>query len=284
MRVKKSQPMTRLVSNDGGQAMIEYVLLLTLSIMLVLLIFYRIFSPLQDFVKAYMGDYVACLLDTGELPTLGGTSTIVSDQGCPAKFNPGADKTKQLKPYQSTGTGGTSPDNSNYVYRSSSSSSSGSSSGGTYAGSASRKSGSSFLSGTKAAPGAEASIPNSKVTTVPFNEGNGFFRFGNSSFALNRTSKKTTVPMSMMSDDQRKKLEKNAGLRPKSRTVANDFEGHRNKKMLVKGPPPKTQEMADDEPFTIGNFIRILFIVAIILALFVFVGGQALQMSKSGEK
>jgi hypothetical protein len=55
------------------------------------------------------------------------------------------------------------------------------------------------------------------------------------------------------------------------------------KKLAVKPPPPK-ETVAEDKPFTLGNFIRYLFIAALVIALVIFIGGQALQMSKSGEK
>ncbi|MNL36311.1 hypothetical protein D3C87_1583850 [compost metagenome] len=56
------------------------------------------------------------------------------------------------------------------------------------------------------------------------------------------------------------------------------------KKMAVKKPEPKTQVEAEESGFTIGNFIRIIFIAALVIALVIFIGGQALQMSKSFEK
>ena len=57
-----------------------------------------------------------------------------------------------------------------------------------------------------------------------------------------------------------------------------------SKKTQVKKPEAKADLLPDDEPMTIGNFIRFLFIAALVIALFLFIGGQALQMSKSFEK
>jgi hypothetical protein len=57
-------------------------------------------------------------------------------------------------------------------------------------------------------------------------------------------------------------------------------ESHSPAKMKLK--PPRAPAVAADEsaPLTFGNFIRILIIAAIVIALVIVVGGQLLQISK----
>ena len=51
---------------------------------------------------------------------------------------------------------------------------------------------------------------------------------------------------------------------------------------LIRRDVAKSQEIVD-EPFSIGNFFRLLIIAAIIIALVVLLGGQALQISKGSD-
>ena len=64
----------RLGLNQMGQATVEYVLLTVLAVAVVLGGIYQFNSAFQVWANAYFGDegYLACLLETGELPSLGG--------------------------------------------------------------------------------------------------------------------------------------------------------------------------------------------------------------------
>ena len=56
--------------NQKGQGMIEYILLLFITVTMILLAMANLFKPMQNFLKNFMGTYVACLLTSGELPAI----------------------------------------------------------------------------------------------------------------------------------------------------------------------------------------------------------------------
>jgi hypothetical protein len=80
-------------ADQRGQAVVEYILMLVVVVSLVLGA-KKAFSSLDKFFKSYVGDYVACLMEYGELPSLGSTNTdlnVHSPKGgsgklCDAKF------------------------------------------------------------------------------------------------------------------------------------------------------------------------------------------------------
>lgn len=58
------------ILNRGGQAAVEYILLLVIIVSLVLAM-KKGFGKMNDFMNRYIGDYVVCLMEYGELPSLG---------------------------------------------------------------------------------------------------------------------------------------------------------------------------------------------------------------------
>lgn len=70
--VKQDQkyPLRRLFLNENGQAVVEYILLIVVVISLVFGV-KKAFSHVDDFISHYIGDYVTCLMEYGELPSLG---------------------------------------------------------------------------------------------------------------------------------------------------------------------------------------------------------------------
>lgn len=57
----------------------------------------------------------------------------------------------------------------------------------------------------------------------------------------------------------------------------------RAERMKITRKPAKADQTIEDEEMTFGNFLRIIIIAGILIALFVLLGGQALQLSKSWE-
>lgn len=58
------------LGNRSGQAMIEYVLMLVVTISLLFLA-NKVFDSMNKFMNKYMGDYISCLMEYGELPSWG---------------------------------------------------------------------------------------------------------------------------------------------------------------------------------------------------------------------
>lgn len=74
-------------ASQKGQAVTEYLLILVIVTGIALGVIYQFSDAMKKYVNSYFGDYLACLLETGELPTLGGT-TGPTAEGCNASFEP----------------------------------------------------------------------------------------------------------------------------------------------------------------------------------------------------
>jgi hypothetical protein len=277
-----SQKQTNILRQNSGQALIEYVLILIITVSLVLALVAQVFKPMQTFVQNYMGDYVQCLLETGELPSFGYADAEIIYLCCAAKFG-AASWNKNATAGSSSGSG--TDKSATPATSSSSDSSSGSSGGSTYAGSASRN-GRSYFSAPRSAPrGVGSGGTNSKVVEIALDGGGagGFFKGSTGGGYTAPARKVRAVGMTGLSEDEKKKLVKKADGGGKTIKLS-DGRMPASKKTLVKKPAAKADFVAEDEPMTIGNFIRFLFIAALVIALLLFIGGQALQMSKSFEK
>ncbi|QDK47226.1 hypothetical protein DOM22_19675 [Bdellovibrio sp. ZAP7] len=286
MRVKKSKYSARL-KNNRGQAVIEYVLMLVISVSLVLMLMTQIFKPFQAFVQSFMGDYLACLLETGELPALGADTTKESE--CKFSFQAVSGNTSNSSNTGKSNSNNSSSDSSSSDKSSSKSSSSSSSSSGSYAGSSSRPRGSNSIISARApnkGVSGNSDVGGGKVIEITL-EGGGagtLYKAKNgSSYVVEGGRRVASLPISGMTEEDRKKLEKKAEAGKKSTVVSSDV-STKPKKTAVKKPEARNIAEAPEEPVTFGNFIRWLFIAALIIALVIFLGGQALQFSKSGEK
>jgi hypothetical protein len=240
----------------------------------------QIFKPFQAFVQSFMGDYLGCLLETGELPNLG-----ISDPNDECKFTFNKVAGSNTSSSRSSGSGSSSSDSSSSSSKSSSSSSS--SSNSSYAGSNSRAGGSNSISNSRTPKkGVDGAGQNGKVVEIALEGGGAGSYFasknGNSYEVVGR--RVASVPLSGMIDADRKKLEKRGDSGAKSTLVPGEGLNTPPKKIAVKPQEKKTLVLSEDQPLTFGNFIRWLFIAALVIALVIFLGGQALQFSKSSEK
>jgi hypothetical protein len=292
--VKRSISLTRLdnsaILNRSGQAVIEYVLMLVITVSLVLALVSQLFKPFGQFIDSYMGDYFSCLIEYGELPTLDSADGSPADGDCRAKL--GAAGGFNTAGGSRRGSGGRSPSDSDGNSGSSASQSGagnessggGGSSGGTYAGSASRGGGRNINSRRFPSSGVESAGAQGKVVEIAAdgNGNSGYFGGSNSAGRVGRSSsKKLAVGISGLSEFERKKLEKKSsgGSGP---SISTEGVGPAPKKMIVKKPEQKAI-VQEEKEVTIGNFIRYLFIAALVIALVIFIGGQAAQMSKSSD-
>lgn len=283
--------------NNHGQALIEYVLMLIITVSLVLALISQIFRPFGQFVDNYMGSYLACLLEYGELPSLGSSegSPVDGDSECNKKFA-GGTLASGRPPTEGEGGGRGNGSNSTNGKNGSSSSSSGSEGGGgsgggsssTYAGSKSRG-GSRFVNARRRPSSgvseASSAAARGKVVEIAAdgNGGSGYFgRNNNGNRNVVNSNKTRAIGITGLTEEEKKKIEKKAN-GGGGAVISADTRAAPPKKMTLK-PPEKKMEIREEEPVTVGNFIRYLFIAALIIALLIFVGGQALQMSKSGEK
>ena len=57
-----------ITGNQRGQAVVEYILVVIVSVVLIVALATKLIPPLNDFVRNYAGDYVDCLLRIGHIP------------------------------------------------------------------------------------------------------------------------------------------------------------------------------------------------------------------------
>lgn len=63
-------------ADQSGQGFVEYILLIVVVVALGYAVLNRLFTPIQNWTQFYIGQYVDCLLDQGELPGLGGDNDV----------------------------------------------------------------------------------------------------------------------------------------------------------------------------------------------------------------
>lgn len=261
-----------LIANERGQSLLEYILILFVSVALILGLIFEFSSAFKVWANNYFGDYLTCLLETGELPSIGGSP---GDSGtCNQFFQPFSLKNGRPSNALAKGKGGSGQ-------------------------SSARPSGLNRAGVTR-----EGAIPNG-------NHGGGWNSNGGSSNSsrLADTSENggaggaaKTGDMSLSSgggytsrnstklggDGGRQlngripiliKKEKEQKTGYSTSAVNNDFIPHTPKRIKVK-PPRQPASQQKDEPMTFGNFLRYLIIAAIIIALVVVIGGQLLQAIK----
>lgn len=245
---------------------------------------------MQKFLDAYMGLYVQCLIEYGELPSFGGDSVVKDDGDCNAKFE-NFSGTGGRPPVGGAGVGGDKDAAAKDGSASSdgteggSSGGSGGGAGSSYAGSASRGGSSSFGRSSRASRGADggSADPGKTVEIALDGGGGGSFFKGSSNSERVVIRKVSVINSDRIPESLKKKIEKNKN-GGKTVVVTSDggFGESRQKVFIVK--PPESKKLAEEteSSFSVSNFIRILFISVIILIIVIFVGGQFLQMSKGG--
>lgn len=276
------------LSGQRGQAMIEYVLMLVVSVALVLALGYQLFKPFQAFVKSYMGDYVSCLLETGELPSLGSDDAQeqLAEEGCNARFD-AASVASGRPPKGSSSSSASSSKSDSSKDGTSDSESSGGSSGDSTSASSSDRGGNLLVSSMNKRNATEMAADNGKVTEIPLADASGSkFYNRQDSWGDNRsgssTGKTTALGIAGMTEDEKKKNDRKSEAK-RAVAVGENF-APPPKKITIQKPEAKAPTIAEDDAMTFGNFFRFLLIAAIIIALLVVLGSQALKISKSREE
>ncbi len=279
----KARP--RILSNQGGQAVLEYILVLFVVVAILLGSLYQMNSAFKVWAENYFGSYLSCLLETGELPALGGS---VGPAGgvCNELYEPfSIDKGRPLLASSQGGGGGSSGGSTSSSPPSSSSSSSSErgarDTGGGSSGSSQINSSARFTAGSRFRPNNEmasgrradgssytGSTEGSVPTSLLGGDYGGRFKVSESGFSMDYGSSL---------DRERKKIESKEGVKKAEDSVQ---ERGRKKANPVRAPASKA-EVEEEEEMTFGSFLRFLIIAAIIIALILVVGGQLLQISKS---
>lgn len=266
-----------ILGNQRGQGIVEYLLALIVGVALILGGMYQLNSAFKVWATNYFGNYLACLLEAGELPSIsgdGGDSGVCNELFKPFSLADGRPLKDGKDPGAETGKSGTG------------------------AGANDKKEGSSVVGGGgRGYSGGRA-----------FGQGGG-----NRGFAAKGGKSKGTGPVGSTGSTEVSnygtygRLNKRIDVRPKTlldnrfafeqeregkerrKSVASykhpSEEGGKAPRIRVKKIDRKRDVAAqEDTGLNIPNFLRILIIAGIVIALVMFLGGQALQIGKSMEK
>ncbi len=275
-------------TQESGQAILETILILVITVSIILGVITQFNTAFRVWANNYFGDYLSCLLETGELPTLGDTSgrtagicdQLYSDFSLANGTSPidpggggsggGGDGSGDGADGQggspSAGLNETSTAGSGSSTRVSSRSGAGS--GGDFGGGGSRGQEGGGGAARARAPAytgsTESSIPGSLLVSSDQND--------------REDSREELIEGYRTSvAEQEEEERREAGL-------VKPIEGNEQKKtdrfLVEKRGLASVQEEPDVE-MGFGNYLRFLLIAAIVIALVVFFGGQAIQISKS---
>lgn len=267
---------------QSGQALMEYILVMIVVVAIILGGLYQLSSAFQVWANSYFGEYLSCLLETGELPTLGSSVTtgecaqsfqqfsIANGRPLVNSNNPGGEA-------QGGGGANSSGDDGQSGRRTTTSSSVESGPGGV---ASSRRTGRSnrFRAGRS---GAEKTGSNINRET----RGGGGAAGPIASGGGDGRPKRIALGGSTDRYGRRGKTDKGED---EKRTKTKALEQVANEKVGPKLIPinrkvASNEQAPEVDDFTFGSFLRYLVIAAIIIALLIFFGGQILQVSKSME-
>jgi hypothetical protein len=259
--------------SQSGQAVVEYVLLLVITVALILGLANQVYRPFGKWVENELGPYLECLLDVGELPSLGGQVT----GECVNPFGPGDSD---------------DPNNPNKRRRSSSgnevagrerSGGGGGSSGATSGGGRAGRNRGFAVGGQGSADGAGSGSGSGQIVEA----------LPQSSFFRLRSNNSSSVPQAAGSGVNAITAEARGGVkRPKTQEErvfsAGELdmeENNQKTKRLVVSPPERKPTAEDDSiEWNFGQYIKFALILAIIIAIVLFVAGQVSSITKSMEK
>lgn len=263
--------------NQRGQGAVEYVLLLGLTVAIVLGIILQFNNAFKVFANNYFGDYLTCLLETGALPTLGGPD--LSGGECQIKeFKLGDGDTGDGTGGNGGGGGGNDEGENDASEAPKKNPPATASADGNSAGSASV--GSRARNGTRFAArpsgnGDEKGNPNSdeESTSANFNTYDRN-KEGSKRFLLVESEEKRKRRLEDKKDKSRTKVKSD-------KTFADGRQGAPLLQKVLKRTPASDASGDDGFEFSFGNILRWLLIIALIIAIVIFIGGQILQVSKS---
>lgn len=296
-------------SGESGQATLEYILILTVTVIIFLSLIWQFNTAFRKYADAFFDGYIGCLLETGELPGNGGdceaeyqkfqikNGTVLAGDGAGGGGSggggtgSGSGGSNNSDKDSSGGKGGKESEGKKSANnKGGGSSNSNSAGGGSELGGSSASGGSLFV---KSRNGKQRSTPvaGAKVAGAGNNKGReGLTALGSVDSTGNGGDnggrrRRTALDRSFGYEGQRS--EEDQALTAPSTTVAKEEGGGslKPKKVSVDTSRKPASIGADnDEGFSLGKFIRIILIAGIVVMIFIFFGGQILQISKSAEK
>ncbi len=282
----KNQAKNSILSNSRGQGTLEYTLLLLITIAILTALAQQIFKPFNRWLQNYMGSYLECLLDVGELPSLGygeasGECNNLYESASVAFGRP--PKNVNLNGQQNPGNSGTNK-NGNGENGGGDSSNTGNRQAGNSGNNSGRNNNIRFNKPNNTGADGLGKDKNKVIQTPVDLADTQFYKVNTVSEGYNQSVGRRirAVGLAGLLASEKEKIKKREQKIQKLKVEEGDTESIVNqKKFVVK--PPVAKEVADEaqEEWTIGKFMRYAIILLLIIAIILFLGGQALQISKS---
>lgn len=315
MMYQKNRIHQTLVRSQLGQATVELVLLISVSLILMLTFAFQIYQPFSSWLDSYMGQYLECLIDMGELPTVSGSGR--GDLVCGSRFE-AFTMVRGRPPILGSGSSGRSSGSQSGSNRNSSSSSGRGRNGNNTSSSSNSGSGSNNGQGSADSGGGSRSSTGSGrsqivrsstggLSDVATDEESRRRRVGSKNDKKNGSGSESDRNFVVggrsdgsISEDERLRRLRTIGVagqieeereraeRGQSRVVRSSSEAEGSssqKRLVVKNKERKiAAEDQQEQGWNLGRIFRIAIIVLIIIGLILFIGGQAVSISKGMEK
>lgn len=279
-------PKSRL--NQAGQAVLEYILVLVVIVSIILGILYQFNDAFKNFLDSYFGDYIACLLETGELPSLGGDGpgqaecippfqdfNIASGQSLQTGGGGGASVADESGPQEEMSSGPEGNQAGSALRPSRVTAGGAPINAERTTGGGSLRPGSTQYRGGQQGVGVDVGFPGENRDVMAPG-------LGGSRTILRR--RYVDLSEEYLSDDEKKKKERES---TKSTQVkkTSDARSLRKARFALEVPEPRQPASSvDGEGMDFGRLVKLLVIAAIIIAILLFVVGQAVQIKKSWQK
>ncbi len=265
--------------NQRGATLIEYVLLLVLAVALVKLLSTAFSNPMGKFLNAYMGTYIQCLLEFGELPSLGGESTTGGE--CNARFQPATLANGRPPKSESESS------NRQSEQRSKDEGSEEEIRQANRTGNRGGASGSSGRGRIGDSLGADGGGEAKKTVVIDLNEeaGSKFFTPSRGGGARSQTATRADrISRYYLTETEVQELERSQSRRSAAPLFEMTPVAQKNKKYTVEPPPQRTIASQGEDSFSFGHIIRWIIIALMILFVLIFLGGLLSQFSRASRK
>jgi hypothetical protein len=256
---------SHLLQSQSGQAITEYILILVVVVGIMLGGIYQLNTAFKAWANNYFGDYLSCLLETGELPSIGGTP---GDSGiCNEFFQPFSPANGRPAITQAKGGTSAPPRRSNV-----------SGSRETAAGGSTGRWAAGHAAGYSGAGAAGSGGRRGLASTTGGGDANALDYGGGYSPRLRKASARESAQLDNRFAFENDR-EKNRDRKISSSARKDDGEGHQ-RTIKLKFTEHKKIDADADTGMTFGAFVKWIIICAIVIAIVMFLGGQALQISK----
>ena len=273
------------ITNNQGQGALEYILLLIISVSVIVGILLQFNQSFAEYTENYFGQYLRCLLVSGELPNLGVEQNGASAASCDASFK--AFSLAEGRPPNSNSnnsSNSTSDGKGKKNSPTSFSSNAGRSGGGSSRGrsGAGRGFGGGSSNNRFSANKRSGKKPKDKIVEgAGASSRIGSLKNNDKNESESSDKKKNRVTRVKAFDPKKEKKKSNQVAVNKIKNEDNKNQSKKSFRMaasLKKATPPDI-----DSGFSFGDYLRYIIIAAILIVLIFIVGGQIFQATKGKD-